>query len=188
MMEPIKLTTPVSREFACSLEAGTPVSIDGELLALRDRAHSCLIEILRAGERPPFELDGALILYASPTPAKPGKIIGSIGPTTSLRMDPFTPELLAAGVRGTIGKGPRGGSVVEAMIEHGAVYLAVTGGIAALLAKKVISCKTVAFEQLGPEAALRLEVRDFPAIVAQDCRGGNLYKMDHKSINKPQED
>ncbi|HHS50245.1 MAG TPA: TRZ/ATZ family protein [candidate division Zixibacteria bacterium] len=173
--ETVKIVTPLTVDLAGSLAVGQKVTISGEIFAMRDTAHQVLVDMIRSGEPLPFDTTGAVIFYAGPTPAKPGAVVGSIGPTTSRRMDRFTPELLCAGVRGTMGKGPRGREVADAMVEAGAVYFAVTGGVAALLSRCVKSCETVALEHLGPEAILRLEIEDFPAIVAMDSRGGSLF-------------
>lgn len=152
--------------------------ISGKIYAARDAAHK------RFGEKPPFEVKGQIIYYASPTPTPPGKVIGSIGPTTASRMDTFTPDLLKKGLKGMIGKGTRSKEVIEAMKKFKAVYLAVPGGIAALLSKHVKKAKVLAYPELGPEALLELEVVDFPAIVAIDAKGNNLFEIGRKKYAK----
>ena len=150
----------------------------------RDAAHKRLVELIEAGEELPLDLQGQIIYYAGPTPAKPGRVIGSAGPTTSGRMDPYAPKLLEKGMKGMIGKGIRGDNVVEAMKKWKAVYFAATGGAAALIAKSVRSVEIVAYEDLGAEAIRKLEVQDFPATVVQDMYGGNLYDEGVKRYRK----
>jgi fumarate hydratase subunit beta len=146
------------------------------MLTGRDSAHKRLVELVDKGEPLPVDLTGQTIYFVGPSPAKPDQVIGSCGPTTSYRMDPYSPKLIALGLRGMVGKGERGPEVVAAMKQHGAVYFAATGGAAALIARSVKSTEVVAYEDLGPEAIRLMEVEDFPAIVAQDARGGNLYR------------
>lgn len=170
------IRTPLDDGTARSLRAGDEVRISGVLYAARDAAHARLTALIRDGKPLPFDLRGAVIYYVGPTPAGPGMACGSAGPTTSGRMDPATPALLDRGLKGMIGKGTRSPEVVESMKRNGAVYFAAPGGAGALLAKRVLSAETVAWEELGPESLKRLEVEDFPAVVAVDCRGGNLYE------------
>lgn len=170
-----KITTPLTDEMVENLEAGDKVLISGIIYTARDSAHKRLVETLSKGESLPIELQGQIIYYAGPSPAPPGKPIGSIGPTTSYRMDPYTPVLLKAGAKGFIGKGERSKEVVEALKKYKGVYFAAVGGAAALLAKRVNSASTVAYPELGPEAIWKLEVEDFPVIVINDCRGNDLY-------------
>ncbi|MFH1731939.1 MAG: Fe-S-containing hydro-lyase [Planctomycetota bacterium] len=174
--EPIRLTTPLSREDVAHLKAGDRVLLCGVIYTARDTAHKRLVAMLERGDEPPFGLDGQVIYYAGPSPARPGEIVGSAGPTTSGRMDPYTPPLLGAGVRATIGKGKRSPAVIEAMTERGAVYLGAVGGVAALLARCITACDVIAFPELGPEAVRRLEVKDFPAFVINDTAGRDLYE------------
>ena len=174
-MECIKITAPLSRDALKNLRAGDKVSISGTVYTARDAAHKKLVELLRAGKPLPFPLEGALVYYAGPTPAPPGRVIGSVGPTTSYRMDAYAPELLDAGILGMMGKGDRSKEVEDAIIRNGAVYFCAIGGLGALLASRVLSSEVVAFEELGPEAVRRLAVEDFPAYVALDSRGGRWY-------------
>jgi fumarate hydratase subunit beta len=173
--DPIRLTTPLSAEAVRSLGVGDRVLLSGAVYGARDTAHKRLIAMLDAGETPPVPLDGQVIYYVGPSPARPGAAVGSAGPTTSGRMDPYTPRLLAAGVRATMGKGKRSPEVVAAMKQHGAVYLGVVGGAAALIARSIVACETIAFEDLGPEAVRRIEFRDLPAFVVNDTAGQDLY-------------
>ena len=159
------------------LTAGTRLLISGVVYTARDAAHQRLIQCLDVGEKPPFDLEGQTLYYMGPSPARPGQIIGSAGPTTSSRMDMYTPRLLAAGIRAMIGKGARSPAVREAIKKHKAVYFAATGGAGALLGKSIVCMEVIAYEDLGAEAILRLELRDFPAIVANDVRGGDLFEQ-----------
>ena len=181
----IKLTTPLSEETARGLKVGDRVCLSGIVYTGRDAAHARLVELLEKGEELPFPPEGAVIYYVGPAPAKPPRPIGSAGPTTSYRMDPYTPPLIDVGVRGMIGKGVRGDNVVEAMKARGAVYFAAVGGAAALISKSILSAEVIAYEDLGTEAVRRLEVRDFPLVVAQDSRGRSAYedgKREYRSI------
>ena len=172
-----RLTTPLTEEVARSLKCGDMVSISGVIYTGRDAAHKRMVEMLERGEALPVDWTEQIIYYAGPTPAKPGQVIGSCGPTTSGRMDAYSCQLMAQGLKGMIGKGPRSAEVVEAMQEYGVVYLAATGGAAALIADSVKACEVVAFEELGPEAIRRLTVENYPCIVAIDAHGQDLYKM-----------
>ena len=170
----IKLKPPLTDAIVKALKAGDKVSITGKIYAARDSAHRIF------DGHPPFEPKGSILYYASPSPTRQGTVIGSIGPTTATRMDPFTPDLLKLGVKITIGKGSRGPEVIAAMKKYKAAYLAVPGGAAALLSKQVKKSKVIAYPDLGPEAVLELEVFDFPAIVAIDCKGANLFEQGKK--------
>ncbi|WP_294502018.1 Fe-S-containing hydro-lyase [uncultured Victivallis sp.] len=173
----IKLTTPLSLETVRSLKAGDRVLLSGVIWTGRDQAHKRLVALLDEGKPLPCDLDGQVIYFVGPCPAKPGMPIGSAGPTTSYRMDAYSPRLLAeCGLRGMIGKGARTAPVVEAMKQYGAVYFAATGGAGALIARCVKKCELVAFPDLGPEAIYRLEVEDFPLVVATDANGETLYR------------
>ena len=172
-----KLTTPLSDAAVRGLAAGDAVAISGVIYTGRDAAHKKLLAMLEAGEALPMELKDQIIYFVGPCPAPPGRPIGSAGPTTSYRMDPYSPELIArTGLRGMIGKGDRSDEVVSAMKKYGVVYFAATGGAGALIAQRIRKCDLVAFPELGPEAVYRLEVEDFPAIVAIDCAGNSLYR------------
>ncbi len=176
-MNTIKLTTPLSLETVRSLKAGDRVLLSGVIWTGRDQAHKRLVALLDEGKPLPCDLDGQVIYFVGPCPAKPGMPIGSAGPTTSYRMDAYSPRLLAeCGLRGMIGKGARTAPVVEAMKQYGAVYFAATGGAGALIARCVKKCELVAFPDLGPEAIYRLEVEDFPLVVATDANGETLYR------------
>lgn len=176
MADSKKIQLPLTVEDVEDLRSGDRVLLSGPMLTGRDAAHKRLVDLLDAGEPLPMDIEGETIYYVGPSPTKPGQIIGSCGPTTSYRMDPYSPQLIALGLRGMIGKGARGPEVVEAMKEHGAVYMTSVGGAAALIAKSVKSMEIVAYEDLGPEAIRRLVVEDFPVIVAQDAHGGNQYE------------
>ena len=172
----ISITTPLTSKQARNLKAGDSCLISGVIYTARDAAHKRLIAALDAGEALPVELKDQTIYFAGPCPAPPGRPIGSAGPTTSGRMDAYSPRLIReCGLRGMIGKGERNENVVAAMSECGAIYFAATGGAGALIAKSIKAAEVVAFEDLGPEAIRKLTVEDFPAIVAIDDKGGNLY-------------
>lgn len=173
MMKVIK--APVSDEDILSLKAGEEVLVEGTVYAARDAAHKRMAESLQKGEPLPVDLKGQIIYYVGPCPAPPGKIIGSAGPTTSGRMDSYTPLLLSHGLKVMIGKGDRSEEVIEAMKKYGAVYLAAVGGAGVYLAHKVKEVEMIAYEDLGPEALRRFKVEDFPCIVAIDARGNNIY-------------
>lgn len=175
MAEPIILRPPLDEKTVRSLRAGQRVLISGTVLTGRDAAHKRLCELLEAGEELPVNLEGEIIYFVGPTPARPGKVIGSAGPTTSSRMDAYSPALLAAGLRGMIGKGYRGKEVREALKQFGAVHLAAGGGLGALLGSKITKAEILAYEDLGPEAIRRLVVEDFPTIVAYDAHGKSIY-------------
>ncbi len=171
-----KITSPISADVRENLRAGDQVLISGVIYVGRDAAHRRLVEALDRGDKLPFDLQGQTIYYMGPSPTKPGHVIGSAGPTTSGRMDAYTPRLLAAGLKAMIGKGSRSEAVKEAIKEYKAVYFAAAGGAAALIAKSITKAETIAYQELGPEAILRLEVKDFPAVVINDTQGGDLYQ------------
>lgn len=158
------------------LRAGEPLLLSGTVMACRDRAHRRMVELLSRGMALPFEPKGAALFYAAPTPAPPGRACGALGPTTSRRMDPYTIPLVAAGIRIFIGKGPRSAPVAESIASAGAVYLAATGGTAALGGGCVESCVVAAWEDLGAEAIYRIVLKDYPVFVALDLHGGNLFE------------
>lgn len=171
-----KVETPFTIEKARSLHAGDTVFLTGTVYTARDQAHKRMAAELARGTALPFDLRNAIIYYCGPTPARPGGVIGSCGPTTSSRMDGFTPALLAEGLRGMIGKGERGPEVIRAMRSHPSIYFAAVGGAGALLARHVTAARVIAYEDLGAEAIRELVVKDFPLIVAIDTTGKNLYK------------
>ena len=158
------------------MKVGEQVLLTGTVYTARDMAHKRLCESIDAGRSLPFELEGAIIYFVGPTPARPGRVIGSAGPTTASRMDPFSPKLMANGLRAMIGKGYRGDEVREALKKYGAVHLSAIGGAGALLSKYIRSAEVIAYEDLGTEAIRKLEVVDFPAIVAYDTKGATVYK------------
>ena len=172
-----KLTTPLSREDVLSLRAGDQVLLSGVVYTARDAAHLRLVEAMERGEALPLPLQGQVIYYAGPTPTPAGRAIGSIGPTTSIRMDAYTPKLLEKGLRGMIGKGKRTAPVVEAMQAYPAVYFAAIGGAAALIAQKVKAYRVIDYADLGSEALAAMTVEDFPAIVVIDSEGNDYYKI-----------
>ena len=172
----ISIKTPISREDVRKLKAGDSCLISGVIYTARDAAHKRLCELVAAGKELPFDVKDSVIYFVGPTPAKPGQAIGSAGPTTSYRMDAYSPKLIAKGQTGMIGKGKRGPEVIAAMKEHGAVYFGAIGGCGALLSKCIKKAEIVAYEDLGAEAIRRLEVEDFPVIVIIDSEGNNLYE------------
>lgn len=173
-----ELTEPLTKKAITALHAGDMVLLSGTIYAARDTAHKKLQSMIENGEELPFELDGAMIYYAGSTPARPGYPIGSAGPTTSGRMDPYTPLLLQRGVRVTIGKGPRSQEVMDAMVENTAVYLAAIGGAGALISQCVESAEVVAFDELGTDAIKALKVKKLPLVVACDSHGRSIYERD----------
>lgn len=174
-MQAKKIKTPLTEEVILELRAGDNVLIDGVIYTARDAAHKKLIELMEKGAPLPVDLKGQLIYYVGPTPARPGQAIGSAGPTTSGRMDAYTPQMLERGMRGCIGKGLRSAAVKEALKKYKGVYLAAVGGAGALLSKAVKKSEIVAYPELGAEAIRRLEVENFPATVINDAYGGDLY-------------
>ena len=173
---PIPVSAPLSREQAKTLRAGDSCLISGTIYTARDAAHKRLCELIEQGRELPLEIRDSVIYFVGPSPAKPGQVIGSAGPTTSYRMDAYSPVLIARGQTGMIGKGKRGPEVIAAMKEHGAVYFGAVGGCGALLSKCIKKSELVAYEDLGAEAIRRLEVENFPAIVIIDSQGNNLYE------------
>lgn len=171
------VTTPLTAEQLRPLRAGDRVSLHGTIYTARDAAHGRLVRALVAKETPPFPLRGALLYYTGPCPARPGRCIGSAGPTTSGRMDPYTPLLLAHGLRGMLGKGPRSAAVINGIKQFGAVYFAALGGAGALLAQRIRTAELIAYPELGPEGIYRLTVVNFPAYVAVDTEGNDIYAL-----------
>ncbi|MEA2014328.1 MAG: FumA C-terminus/TtdB family hydratase beta subunit, partial [Thermodesulfobacteriota bacterium] len=172
----IKIHTPITSDICEELNAGDMVLLSGSIITGRDTAHKRLFKLIAEGKDLPVKLDGETIFYAAPTPPRPGRITGSIGPTTSYRMDEFAPELMRSGLRGMIGKGSRSAGVKEAIMRYKAVYFGAMGGIAALMAGCIRKADVIAYEDLGPESMMRLEIEQFPLIVINDTRGGDLYE------------
>ena len=171
------ITAPITKETAKSLHAGDYVYVTGTIYTARDAAHKRMYEALQNGETLPFDIEGNVIYYMGPSPAREGRPIGSAGPTTASRMDKYTPALLELGMRGMIGKGRRTEAVRESMMKNQAVYFAAVGGAGALLSKSILQAEVIAYEDLGTEAIRKLEIKDFPVIVVMDCEGNNLYDM-----------
>jgi len=184
-MTEIRLKTPLTEGDVEQLHIGDRVLLTGVIYTGRDAAHKRLFELVAAGKPLPVDLRGQVIYYVGPAPAKPGKPIGSAGPTTSYRMDAYAPKLIELGLKGMIGKGNRGAGVVEAMKKFKAVYFGATGGAGALLARSIRKAETVAYEDLGPEAIQRMEVEDFPVVVINDTKGNDLYVEGAKKYRKP---
>jgi fumarate hydratase subunit beta len=184
MNEPIRLKTPLADEDVERLKIGDRVLLNGVIYTGRDAAHKRLFDLLKEKKELPFNIKGQIIYYVGPTPAKPGQVFGSAGPTTSYRMDTYSPSLIERGLKGMIGKGMRSQAVKEAMKKHKAVYFAATGGAGALLGKRVKKAVVVAYEDLGPEAIRKLEVEDLPVIVVNDVRGNDLYIEGEKKYKK----
>jgi fumarate hydratase subunit beta len=176
MDKAVSLTTPLKDADLEHIRIGDRVMLNGVVYTARDAAHKRLVHLMREGEELPFELQGQIIYYVGPSPAKPGRPIGAAGPTTSYRMDAYAPELIAGGLKGMIGKGARNQAVREAMQKYKAVYFAAIGGAGALMAKSILAAEVIAYPELGPEAIRRLEVNNFPVIVANDIHGGDLYQ------------
>jgi len=176
-MDTVKITSPIEAKTIEELTVGTPVLISGVIYAARDAAHHRFIQALDNRETLPFPMKGQIIYYTGPSPARPGRIIGSVGPTTSARMDGYTPRLLAAGIKAMIGKGSRSPEVREAMQKYKAVYFVATGGAGALLAQSIKKVEIIAYEDLGAEAVRLLTVENFPAIVANDIYGEDLFEQ-----------
>ena len=179
-----RIETPVSDETIAQLRAGDRVFITGHLYTGRDSAHKKLIELVEQGKDLPLDIKGEIIYYVGPTPARPGKPIGSAGPTTSYRMDSYAPILHSLGLKGTIGKGLRNEEVKEALKKYKAVYLASVGGAGALISKSIEESEVIAYPELGPEAIRRVKVKDFPCIVINDMYGGDLYEEGKKQYRK----
>ena len=184
MSEPIRIRTPLSDEDVERLKAGDRVLISGVLYTGRDAAHKRLVDLLDRGGELPLDIRGQVIYYVGPTPARPSSPIGAAGPTTSYRMDAYSPKLMEHGLKGMIGKGMRSREVIDAMRRYRCVYMAAVGGAGALLSKRVRKAEVIAYEDLGPEAIRRLEVEDFPAILVNDIRGNDLYEEGIKKYRK----
>lgn len=171
-----KIMLPLTDEILKGLKAGDNLLLTGVIYVARDAAHKRMIEALDQGKPLPFDIKGATVYYMGPSPARPGRVIGSAGPTTSGRMDAYAPRLIGEGLKGMIGKGLRSEAVRDAMVEHKAVYLGAIGGAGAIISKSIKKAEVVAYEELGAEALRRLEVEDFPVTVVDDIYGGDLYE------------
>jgi len=186
MTKPIRLTTPLNDEDVERLKMGDRILFSGVLYTGRDAAHKRMVELLDRGGELPFDIRGQVIYYVGPSPPRPGLAIGAAGPTTSYRMDAYSPRLMEQGLKGMIGKGMRSRQVIEAMMRYRCVYMAAVGGAGALLSKCIKKAEVIAYEDLGPEAIRRLEVEDFPVIVVNDVRGNDLYEEGAKKYRKPE--
>jgi len=171
------LTTPLTAEDTEQLVAGDTVLLNGTLFTARDAAHKRLVDLIEKGEELPFDIEGSVIYFVGPTPPKPGEPIGSAGPTTSYRMDSFSPTMLKNGSKGMIGKGRRSQEVKDACVEYSGIYFGATGGAGALLGKKITAAEVIAYPELGPEAVRKITVVDFPVTVINDTKGNDLYQM-----------
>ncbi len=176
MGDTVKLQPPLTEADVRLLKAGVEVEISGVIYTARDVAHKRLCESIDSGHELPFALEGAIIYFCGPTPARPGRVIGAAGPTTSSRMDAFSPKLIANGLKAMLGKGYRGAEVREALKKYGAVHFSTIGGAGALLSRYIVSAEVIAYEDMGAEAIRKLEVVDFPAVVAYDCYGNSVYE------------
>ncbi|NFG61814.1 Fe-S-containing hydro-lyase [Clostridium sp. CMCC3677] len=176
----IKLHTPLTSEKTLKLKAGDTVLLSGIIYSARDAAHKRLIELLDKDEKLPLNIDNEIIYYVGPSPAKPGSVIGSAGPTTSYRMDSYAPRLLELGLKGMIGKGARNEEVIESIKKNDAIYFGAIGGAAALIAKSIVKSEIIAYEDLGAEAIRKMEVKDMPLVVIIDSEGNNLYEVGQK--------
>ena len=175
-MDVIRLKTPLKNEDIRLLHAGDMVELSGTVFAARDQVHKRLCELIDLDKPLPVNLNGAVIYFVGPTPPRPGRVIGAAGPTTAARMDAFSPELIAHGLKGMIGKGYRNQIVRDALARHQAVHFSALGGAGALLSRHIVGNEVIAWEQLGPEALRKLELRDFPLIVAYDAYGNSVYE------------
>jgi fumarate hydratase subunit beta len=184
MAKPIELVTPLSTDMISVLRAGDSVVVTGQLYTARDAAHRRLLDLIASGKELPIPIEGQVIYYVGPSPAPPGRVIGAAGPTTSYRMDPYTPKLLELGLKGMIGKGKRSKEVIDAMVKYKAVYMAAIGGAGALMAQAVKEAQVVAYEDLGPEAIRRLTVHRLPAVVVNDILGNDLYAEGQKAYRQ----
>jgi fumarate hydratase subunit beta len=177
MAKTVKLTPPLTDQDVLQLDSGDMVIVSGVIYTARDAAHKRLMDMLARGELLPMDLQGQIIYYVGPSPARPGRVIGAAGPTTSYRMDSYAPTLIKLGVKAMIGKGKRSPEVIAALQAHKAVYLGATGGAGALISQRIKQAEVIAFPELGPEAIHRLEVVDFPTMVINDCQGRDLYEL-----------
>jgi fumarate hydratase subunit beta len=177
MAKTVKLTPPLTDQDVLQLDIGDTVIVSGVIYTARDAAHKRLVDMLDRGEALPMDIQGQIIYYVGPSPARPGRVIGAAGPTTSYRMDSYAPTLIRLGLKAMIGKGKRSLEVIDALKTHKAVYLGATGGAGALISQRIKIAEVIAFPELGPEAVHRLEVEDFSTIVINDCQGRDLYEL-----------
>ncbi|MEW6657649.1 MAG: Fe-S-containing hydro-lyase [Thermodesulfobacteriota bacterium] len=184
MSKTVKLTPPLTDKDVEVLEIGDRVLVSGVIYTARDAAHKRLVDLLAAGQVLPVDFKGQILYYVGPSPARPGRVIGAAGPTTSYRMDSYTPTMLQLGCKAMIGKGKRSPEVIAALQQYKAVYLGATGGAGALISQCIKQAQVVAFPELGPEAVHRLEVEDLPAIVINDCQGRDLYEIGIKQYRR----
>jgi fumarate hydratase subunit beta len=175
-MSKIRISTPFDDDTVAQLKSGDNLLINGIIYTGRDAAHKRLVDLLKNGEPLPFAISGQIIYFVGPTPARPGRPVGSAGPTTSYRMDAYSPELIAQGLKGMIGKGARSKEVLQAMHKYKCVYMAAVGGAGALISQSIKSSEVIVYEDLGPEAIRKMEVEDFPAVVVNDVSGNDLYR------------
>jgi fumarate hydratase subunit beta len=187
MSKTVKLTPPLTDADVLSLEIGDRVLVSGVIYTARDAAHKRLVDLLAAGKELPVDFKGQILYYVGPSPARPGRVIGAAGPTTSYRMDSYTPTMLQLGLKVMIGKGKRSPEVIAALQQYKAVYLGATGGAGALISQCIKKAEVVAFPELGPEAVHRLEVENLPAIVINDCQGRDLYELGIKEYRRTAE-
>ena len=183
-MSEIRVTTPLNEDVISKWRSGDKILISGITYTGRDAAHKRLVELIDKGETLPFDVRGQIIYFVGPTPARPGRAVGSAGPTTSYRMDAYSPRLIEKGLKGMIGKGSRSKEVIEAMIKHKCVYMAAVGGAGALISKCIKSSEIIAYEDLGPEAIRKMEVEDLPVIVVNDTSGNDLYQEGVKKYRR----
>jgi len=184
MSKTVKLTPPLTAADVLPLQIGDQVLVSGVIYTARDAAHKRLVDMLAAGQDLPVDFRGQILYYVGPSPARPGRVIGAAGPTTSYRMDAYTPTMLQLGLKAMIGKGKRSPEVIAALQQYQAVYLGATGGAGALISRCIRKAQVVAFPELGPEAVHRLEVEDLPTIVINDCQGRDLYEVGVKSYQR----
>ncbi len=184
MVEKKKITTPLTDDVVTDLKIGDQVLISGTIYTGRDAAHKKMVEAIQNGEELPFDPKGQIIYFVGPTPAKPGNAIGSAGPTTSYRMNAYSPTMIDNGLKGMIGKGQMSDEVRDKLKQHKAVYFLAIGGAGALISKSIKEAEVIAYDDLGPEAVRKLTVEDFPAIVTFDCHGGNLFEEGIKAYSR----
>jgi len=183
-MSEIKVTTPLNEDVISTWRSGDKILISGIIYTGRDAAHKRLVELIDKGESLPFDVKGQIIYFVGPTPARPGRAVGSAGPTTSYRMDAYSPRLIEKGLKGMIGKGSRSKEVIEAMMKHKCVYMTAVGGAGALISRCIKSSEIIAYDDLGPEAVRKMEVENLPAIVVNDTSGNDLYQEGIKKYRR----